>query len=303
MEKLPLHVVHYGANDPESVRGGVEAFARRLRLVFDRVTFMTPRTIDVALVERERLPVICDNQFVLDWPSHIPVIGFQHGVAAVKFRSAPSLGRWRLARRQARAAKRPNVVWVACAAWIGETFGSLHGNRAAHVIHNPVDPGLFDGRLENEGSRLILHDARLKHKGSRLVPRLARAFPNWRFEPLDCAPHEVPARMRRAAAFLHLSRYEGNSIVCAEAMAMNLPCFFTRVGLMVDDDRPRGVHLIDPRLAYRDPGALEREFRRFTEALGQQSYRPRDWILRNATPEANRDKWAAAVDGLWPLWR
>ena len=59
---------------------------------------------------------------------------------------------------------------------------------------------------------------------------LARAFPAWRFEPLACAPSEVADRMRKAAAFLHLSRYEGNSMVCAEAMAMNLPCLFTAWG-------------------------------------------------------------------------
>ena len=44
----------------------------------------------------------------------------------------------------------------------------------------------------------------------------------------------MPDRFRQGAAFLHLSRYEGNSIVCNEAMAMDLPCLFTRVGLMRD---------------------------------------------------------------------
>ena len=298
MEKLPFRIVHYGANDPETTRGGVETFARRLRLMFDEVTFMTPRTLDVARVRREGLRVICDNQHVLDWPEDMPVVGFQHGVAAVKLRAAPNFGRWRLARRQARAARRPNTVWVANSHWVGEKFGRLHGNDAAHVIHYPVDVERFDARLDNEGSNLVLHDAREKHKGSRLIPRLAAAFPEWRFEPLDCHPDAVADRMRKARMFVHLSRYEGNSVVCNEAMAMNLPCFFTDVGLFRDADRPSEVYLVDADLAYSSRAGLEREFRSFISSLGARAYRPRGWILDHATPQIARAGWRSVIEQL-----
>jgi glycosyltransferase involved in cell wall biosynthesis len=298
MEKLPFHVVHYGANDPETTRGGVETFARRLRLIFEEVTFMTPATRDAARVARERLPVICDNQFVTDWPEEMPVIGFQHGVAQVKYEATGTLGRWRMARRQRRAARRANVVWVANSYWVGETFGRLYGNKAAHVIHYPVDVERFDARLENEGSRLVLHDGREPHKGSRILPGLARAFPEWRFEPLDCAPEAVAERMRGARMFVHLSRYEGNSVVCNEAMAMNLPCLFTDVGLMRDADRPSEVALIDADVAFRNPAALARTFGAFAASLETRSYRPREWIMSHATPLIAREKWALAMADL-----
>jgi hypothetical protein len=285
------------------VRGGVETFASRLRLIFEEVTYMTPTSRDRRRVVRERLPVICDNHLVLDWPDDYPVVGFQHGVAAVKQAVTRTLGRRRLAQRQARAARRGNVIWVACAAWVSETFGELHGNRARHIIHYPVDTRQFDGRLDNHGSRLVLHDAREKHKGSELIPRLAARFPEWRFEPIDRPLEQVADRMREARMFVHLSAYEGNSVVCNEAMAMNLPCLLTDVGLMRDEDRPSDVFVIGADTAYRDPAALEEAFRAFVESLPQRQYRPRDWILTHATPEIARAGWARVMDDLGRLLR
>lgn len=295
MEKLPYHIVHYSQDDPRTTTGGVQTFARSLELTFEEVSYMTPRQRDVERVRSGRLPVVCDNQTVLDWPTEVPVIGFQHGVGAVKFAATRSLSHLRLARRQRRAARRPNTLWVACAQWIAETFDRLHGNGARHVIYHPVDVERFDGRLENEGSRLVLHDARLEHKGRNLVPILQRAFPQWRFEGLDCAPAEVPDRMRTARAFIHLSRYEGNSIVCNEAMAMNLPCLFTRVGLMQDRDRPQDVALIEPEVAYGDPQGLVAEVGRFLDSLGERRYEPRRWTLAHATRAQSLRSWQAVM--------
>lgn len=296
MQPLPYHVVHYSKEDPRTTTGGVQTFARSLELTFERVSYMTPRDRDVALVRAERLPVICDNQCVLDWPLDIPVIGFQHGVGAVKFSVTHSWNHWRLKRRQARAARRPRVLWVACAQWIAATFERLHGSGAAHVIYHPIDVERFDGTLDNQGSRLVLHDARLKHKGRDLLPALQRAFPDWRFEGLNCAPADVPDRMREAAAFVHLSRYEGNSIVCNEAMAMDLPCLFTQVGLMQDADRPQDVWLIDPDLAYQDPDALLAETGRFLDSLAERTYHPRAWTLAHATRAQSLTAWARVMD-------
>lgn len=294
--RLPQHVIHYAQYDPRKHVGGVETFARSLELVFERVDYMTPETLDLARIRRERLPVICDNHFVLDFPEDVPVIGFQHGVARVKWRETRDWGDLGRLRRQARAARRPNTLWVACAEWISSTFQQLYGNGAAHVIYHPVDLERFDGRGTGRRPRLILHDARSVHKGKPLVERLAAAFPDYDFEPLACPPEEVPERMRSGRAFVHLSRYEGNSIVCNEAMAMNLPCFFTRVGLMQDANGPSDVYLVDPRRIRRRPAELIAAFSDFLQSLDSRSYNPRSWSERHASPEASRAGWKAAMD-------
>jgi len=292
---LDRRIVHYALNDPREVRGGVETFGRTLAQIFREVLYMTPKTRDEALVRAERLPVICDNQWVLDWPESIPVVGFQHGVAREKFKAIPNRETFELARRQARAAGRKNTVWGAGARWISETFGALYGNGAARVIYYPVDLERFDGRLANAGSRLVLHDGRTPHKGARLYPALAQAFPDYRIEPLLGPSHEVSDRLREACAFFHLSSYEGNSVMCTEAMAMNLPCFFTRVGLFRDGldldvwSVPRAL-AFGP-LARLRRGALVRETGAFFASLASRSYAPRPWVEQNASLDAARAGW------------
>jgi glycosyltransferase involved in cell wall biosynthesis len=302
-ERLPHRIVHFSQHDPRTHVGGVETFARSLGLIFEAVEFMTPETLDVERLRRERLPVVCDNHWVLDLPPDLPAIGFQHGVARVKFGQTHNWGDLRLLRLQARAARRPNTLWVACAEWISSTFGELYGNRAAHVIYHSVDLERFDGRLSGDQPHLVLHDARSVHKGKQLVERLAKAFPKWRFEPLACQPHEVPDRMRSARAFVHLSRYEGNSIVCNEAMAMDLPCFFTRVGLMQDADGPKDVYLVDPGRVRRRPAELVESFADFLASLETRTYHPRAWSERHASPEASRRGWQAVMNSFQKLAR
>lgn len=294
-DRVPRTIVHYSRFAPATRTGGVETFARNLALAFDRVLYMTPETRDEALVRRERLLVISDNHWVRDWPSDIPVIGFQHGFAASKFMMTRLRGDLRTAVSQRLAARRPNTLWVACARWIGERFGRWFGNPAAHVIYHPVDLERFDGRLENSDSRLVLHDARSPHKGQVVVAELARAFPELAFESLACAPAEVPDRMRRASAFLHLSRYEGNSIVCSEAMAMNLPCLFTRVGLMLDGCERFDVRVIEPRLAFRGGAPLVAAFRAFLQWSRERPHNPRAFCLEHTNVDENRLAWARVV--------
>ncbi|HEX6766791.1 MAG TPA: glycosyltransferase [Polyangiaceae bacterium] len=294
-------VVHYSQHDPREWSGGVETFGRRLARVFREVVYMTPATRDEARVRSQRLPVICDNQYVLDWPPDVPVIGFQHGVGALKALALPNRGTWRLALAQARAAKRPNTTWVACARWIADAFRRLHGVRGTKVLYHRVDLDVFDGRLQNDDSRLVLHDGRAPHKGSLVYPYLARAFPAYRFEPLDCPPEGVPERMRRAAAFVHLSSYEGNSIVCNEAMAMNLPCFFTRVGLFRED--PAADVVVVPRRLVFGPVAsfgrrtLKARFGEFLESLATKRYEPRRWVEENASFAGYDDAWRDVLRG------
>ena len=301
MDKLRFTVVHYGDKDPRSTTGGVETFARNLALSFEHVEFMTPRNRDFDRVRRERIPVICDNQRVRDWPRDIPVIGFQHGFAMEKAWVTKSPGHVVMATQQWLASRRPNTLWVACAEWIANAFARSFGVRTEEVIYHPIDVARFDGRLDNAGSRLILHDGRTRHKGKHLLPKLREAYPDWTFEPLACKPEEVPDRMRRARAFIHLSAYEGNSIVCNEAMAMNLPCMFTDVGLMRDSGRPRDVRVISAKRAFSDVPYLRDELGSFLGSLGTQSYAPRKWVLANATAEVARERWARAMDAFFRM--
>jgi hypothetical protein len=290
VQKLPLKVAHYGRFDPRVRTGGVETFARNLQIVFEEVEFLTPENQELERMIAEKVPVICDNQMVSDWPETFPVIGFQHGVAAVKSSLTKTWTDRRLAKAQAKAAARLNTYWVACARWIGRTFGELHGNAADKVVYHQVDIEKFDGKLSNEGSRLVLHDGRSEHKGKKLFAHLEKRLPEWRFETLNCKPSEVADRMRQGAAFLHLSRYEGNSIVCNEAMAMNLPCLFTKVGLM-NDGEPLDVSIVESEAVYGKKDQLVETVSQFLDGLSERHYNPRDWTMQNATPEAHVNAW------------
>ncbi len=296
MPKLPLAVAHYGRHDPTTHVGGVETFARNLGLIFERVALLHPGSAELKRWEGSGLPIICDNQTVLDWRPSVPVIGFQHGVAAVKATHTRSFTDRRLARGQAKAARRPNTLWVACAQWIARAFAERQGNGASHVVYHQVDLDRFDGQRRDTDPRLILHDARTEPKGKALVEQLRAAFPGWKLEPLACQPHEVPDRMRRARAFVHLSRYEGNSIVCNEAMAMDLPCLFTRVGLMQDEGGPDEVAVIDPDRAFDDRVYLRERFEVFLRSLEERPYNPRAWVLAHAHIDVARASWERVVE-------
>jgi len=297
MPLLPIAVAHYGRNDPTTHVGGVETFARNLRLIFEDVALLHPKSPELESWRRRGLPIICDNQTVMDWVPEVPLIGFQHGVAAVKATHTRSFTDRRLARGQAKAARRPNTLWVACAQWIAQTFEQLHGNGARHVVYHQVDPERFDGQPAEVDPTLVLHDARTEPKGKALVDDLKAAFPQWKLEPLACTPAEVPDRMRRARAFVHLSRYEGNSIVCNEAMAMDLPCLFTRVGLMQDADGPDEVTVLDPDKAFGDRKWLRERFASFVEGLGSDTQvHPRRWVLEHAQIDVARASWQRVID-------
>ncbi|MEM7633885.1 MAG: glycosyltransferase [Pseudomonadota bacterium] len=302
MAKIPGTVIHYGRFKPDDQIGGVETFAKSLELAFEHVQFLDsrndgPGSAAMQRVVADGLPVICDNQLVVDWPDGYPVIGFQHGVAAEKKFVTWARSDWSLARRQARAARRKSTIWVACARWISDEFARRHGNQAQHIVYHTVDTSAFDGRLANRGSKLVLHDGRTRHKGRDLYPILQAALPDWTFEPLACPSEQVPERMRTACAFMHLSRYEGNSIVCNEAMAMGLPCLFTRVGLMRDAE-PLDVSTIEVRQAYGTRARLIECARSFLDDLDQVSYKPRDWIVQHASQSAFIEGWRGVV-GDW----
>lgn len=303
-DKIPRTVVHHARLDPRGRVGGVHTFALGLGNLFERVEFTTPRSPDIARWVAEGATVICDNHTVRDWPRGYPVIGFRHGVAAEKVLHTRKTTDLRLAAGQLLAARRERVVWVACAQWIADASRRYYRSETQHVVYHPVDVQRFDGRLDNAGSRLVLHDARTPHKGRHLIERLAAALPEWQFEGLDCRPEEVPERMRNAAAFLHLSRYEGNSVVCNEAMAMNLPCLFTAVGLMRDRGQSLDVWRIDARRAFGDPSYLLEQTRAFLGSLAACPWEPRRWILENATLDAARARWERALASLdaLPRW-
>ncbi|HIA03841.1 MAG TPA: hypothetical protein EYN06_06345 [Myxococcales bacterium] len=294
MKKIPVRIAHYGRFDPRVSTGGVETFARNLGIVFEEVDFITPETLDVTKERDAGTVIICDNQMTIDWPEDFPVIGFQHGVAAVKKTVTKSRIDKKLAKQQEQAASRPNTLWVACARWISHKFNELYNNPADHVVYHQVDVDRFDGKLENDGSRLILHDGRSKHKGSKQFKQLVKAFPEWNFESLNCKPEDVPERFKKGAAFMHLSRYEGNSIVCNEAMAMNLPCMFTKVGLM-NDGEDLDIHMVDADAVFGSKGQLIKEAGAFLDSLASRTYEPRRWTMQNATPSVHIAAWATVL--------
>jgi glycosyltransferase involved in cell wall biosynthesis len=298
-KKIPINVIYYNDKDPLKTTGGVQTFAKSLRQTFLKVQYMTPKNLDLDYILDKQVPVICTNEMVSDIPDQIPVIGFQHGVGAVKYSVTRTSGHNRLRHAQKKASKRPNVIWIACAEWIASKFEEIYGNQTKYVIYHHIDTELFDGKSRGNNSKLILHDARTDHKGLKLFPLLEKAFPNWKFEPLDCRPEDVPDRMRDARAFVHLSRYEGNSIVCNEAMAMNLPCMFTNVGLMQDKNRPKDVFLIRTHEAYStyfritrpNKHELIKNTKLFLESLDNREYNPREWVLKNAVASTSLKKW------------
>ncbi len=294
IERIPLRVVHHGRHDPSDRHGGVEAFARRLTDVFERVEFTWSGKRGLRALARERPLVICDNDTVLDWPRDVPLMAFQHGVAWQKVRVTRRLTDARMALRQWFAAARARTVWVACAHWIADAFAGVRRSAPQHVVYHHVDTSQFDGVLNNSGSRLVLHDARTPHKGAAIIPFLAAVLPQWRFEALACRPEDVAQRLRTAAAFVHLSRYEGNSIVCLEAMAMNLPCIFTDVGL-ARDVAPGHVRLdvglLDAKRAFRDPEYAAIEIGRLLAAMRMHPPAPREFVQTRATPEIARMAW------------
>jgi hypothetical protein len=78
-------------------------------------------------------------------------------------------------------------------------------------------------------------------------------------------------------------------------MAMNLPCMFTRVGLMQDPNRPDDVYLVEPREMFHDADRLVEEFGKFLETLDTRAYNPRAWTLANATREIAVQGWRKAM--------
>ena len=101
LKKIPIKVAHYGRFDPRVRTGGVETFARNLQIVFEEVEFLTPEAQNLDAIIASKTPVICENQMVSDWPEDFPVIGFQHGVAAVKSSRTKSWTDRKLAKAQA----------------------------------------------------------------------------------------------------------------------------------------------------------------------------------------------------------
>jgi glycosyltransferase involved in cell wall biosynthesis len=245
--------------------------------------------------------VVADNQWTLDWPDVVPVVGFMHGVADEKAHALGKRSARAMARRQALAGQRPNTLWVACAEWVGRRFGELYGNAADFVIRYPVDLERFGVVSAERRPELVLHDARTEHKGRDVIARLARRFPELAFEPLACAPEEMPERMAEAAAFVLISRYEGNSVVVNEALATDLPCFLTDVGLMRDDNRPEDVWVISAERAFRDIDHVAEEFGAFLESLPTRSYHPRAWVEENVSFEATLDLWRQVTKAWKPL--
>ena len=125
--KIPLNIVYYNDKDTILTTGGEQTFAKGLRLIFHNVEYMTPKNLDLEYILTKQIPVICTNEMVSDIPEDIPVIGFQHGVGAIKHSVTRSSGHKRLKKSQEKSSKRRNTIWIACADWIASKFEELYG--------------------------------------------------------------------------------------------------------------------------------------------------------------------------------
>ena len=133
------------------------------------------------------------------------------------------------------------------------------------------------------------------------MPSIQTVLASGGTSPKDFTLHDeghsfrVAERMRHALAFVHLSRYEGNSIVCNEAMAMNLPCLFTKVGLMLDTDQRFGVEQVEVSVALAGGTPLIETTERFLAAARARTFGPRAWVTEHAGVEQTRRSWAAVL--------
>ena len=72
---------------------------------------------------------------------------------------------------------------------------------------------------------------------------------------------------------------------------MNLPCLFTRVGLMNDPDGPTVVVLMDVDTAYGRREQLVERMATFLASLDERDWSPRDWVIAHASPERSVEGW------------
>jgi hypothetical protein len=94
---------------------------------------------------------------------------------------------------------------------------------------------------------------------------------------------------------MHLSRYEGYGIVCNESMAMNLPCLFARVGLMLDSP-DCDVEVVPVPKVFSGGRQLTVLVKAFLDSLDRRRFQPRDWVTANASIQEGRRRWAAVMD-------
>ena len=53
LEKIPLSVIYYNDKDPLTTTGGVQTFAKGLRLIFHNVEYMIPKNLDLKYILRK----------------------------------------------------------------------------------------------------------------------------------------------------------------------------------------------------------------------------------------------------------
>ena len=77
---------------------------------------------------------------------------------------------------------------------------------------------------------------------------------------------------------------------------MDLPCLFTRVGLMQDEDGPDQVTILDMERAFTDRAWLRQQFGAFLVGLDQRETHPRQWVLEHAHIDVARASWQRVID-------
>ena len=75
---------------------------------------------------------------------------------------------------------------------------------------------------------------------------------------------------------------------------MNLPCLFTRVGLM-NDGEDLDVTIVESEDVYGKRDHMVETVKAFLDGLSTRTYTPRRWTMENATPEAHVAAWRTVM--------
>ena len=142
--------------------------------------------------------------------------------------------------RQRQAAQRKDVYLVAASNSVAsqlECWYQVSKNKIRVISHGiPLD--VWRPALSNPKSirPRILHVATDIVKAREIIPVLQRILPDFDFVLVyrRIGLPATPELYQRGDIFLHLSRYEGNSYACMEALACGLPSVLTDVGFFAE---------------------------------------------------------------------
>jgi len=303
-----IHHCRYSVHHPQ--KGGVENFGLNLKNIFKKVHFTLPGDITpdlVRLVQAKNIPIICDYHSVLDWPEEVKTIGFQHGCAQLRGEITGETMLKEIGREQVVASKRRNAVWVADSQWVSDMCEKYYGRSAEYIIYHAVSDDFFRNSRTHQRVPVtkVFHDARLAHKGRDIIPVLQEAFPKISFIQLQCKHSKIIDVLKDCDVFMHLSKYEGNSIMCNEVMALNIPLVTTDVGLFHEDLGVEEIRIVPVGGCFgENKDRLIEIFGQYVSALNNRKIgveKINQWHQSHATNAHNEILWRQVVEENFPV--